>query len=360
MLERLRPRRGDAARVPPDTAHATVVLKTLSGRGRKPAWPPPLLSASLIILAGIAILLYVANGGRVSRAPGGPSLSNTGLPVPRTSSVNTSQSPGGNSAGDGARTGAARARRDSTHGAQTPSVEVAPGSQPKASRPDAASGAAAPAVTTGAAAAEKRPAGTVEPNEPGDAEDHFRRALYYHRSGDFENALMQYTLVLESNEMHVQAHNNLGLLYQGKGSLNEAIREFTKAIGIDPSYAQARNNLGVALLQAGNVDAAIAEFQSLLRADARNVGAMVNLAIALRAARHPGEAQETLIRAISIDGRSAAAHYNLASLYEDAGEFAKALEYYERYLTLAGADEAKRMADVRQRCQILRQRIMQQ
>jgi len=359
MLERLRRQRGDVARVPPDTNHATVVLKTLSGRGRTPVRALRLLSATLIILACVAVLVYVASRGQVSPASGGRPLSKADLPAPRAPGVNTSPSPGRSSAGNGARAGAALDPRHWTRGARTPSVKVATESQPKAGRPGVAGGARAPAVTTAAAAAEKQPAGTGEQNEPGDAEDHFKRALSYHRSGDFENALREYRLVLESSQMHVQAHNNLGLLYQSKGLADEAIREFTMAIGIDPGYAQARNNLGVALLQAGNVDAAIAEFQSLVRTDARNVGAMVNLAIAQRAARRPVEAQETLIKAVSIDGRSAAAHYNLASLYEEAGEFAKALEYYERYLTLAGADEAKRMAEVRQRCQVLRQRIMQ-
>jgi hypothetical protein len=45
--------------------------------------------------------------------------------------------------------------------------------------------------------------------------DHFQLALYYQRSGDFENALLQYRAVLQRDELNGEAHNNLGLLYRG-------------------------------------------------------------------------------------------------------------------------------------------------
>ena len=91
--------------------------------------------------------------------------------------------------------------------------------------------------------------------------DHFKLAIYYQRIGDFENALVQYRAVLETNELNAEAHNNLGVLYQDKGLYDEAIREFQRATFIDPHYDKAHNNLGVALLKSGKTDAAVSEFR---------------------------------------------------------------------------------------------------
>jgi Tfp pilus assembly protein PilF len=356
ILERLRRQRGDPPRVSPDTTHAKVVLDTLSGRRRSRAWHPPVLVASLIILTGLAIL-YSSRFGLVWRAPGRGTTQTTSRPPAVAARADALQPTGRTGSGAGAGKGEPPARHGSVRrGPTRPATAAAAPLQSAATRH--ATGRAVAAPPTSAAGAQSQPA--AEADDLAGAEGHFERALQYQRSGDFENAVSQYKLVLERDQTRVEAHNNLGLLYQGRGALDDAIREFSDAIRIDPTYAQARNNRGVALLQAGNVDAAIADFETVIRADARNAGAMVNLAIAQRAARRPWQAQETLIRTIAADGRSAAAHYNLASLYEAAGEFTRALEYYERYLTLADArDEAKQMADVRQRCALLRQHIRQ-
>ena len=42
------------------------------------------------------------------------------------------------------------------------------------------------------------------------AADDFQLALYYQRSGDFEQALLHYRAALQRDEMNVEAHNNLG------------------------------------------------------------------------------------------------------------------------------------------------------
>jgi Tfp pilus assembly protein PilF len=355
ILERLRPERRDAPRVPTETGDATVVLETLSGRARKRTWQP-LLFTGLVILAGIGIL-YDRHVAPASRGPGREVTQASALQLPRQDAALASQprakdnsavAPGSEQGGSLEPSPRAPVPDPSSESRPTPRPRTVIG----AAVPPEAAG---PTIVTGA-----RPSQTPDGTDPATSEEHFQRALRYQRSGDFDNALAQYRLVLKENQMPVEVHNNLGLLYQGRGSVDEAIQEFSEAIRLDPGYARARNNRGVALLQAGNVSGAIADFEAVVAADARNGGALVNLAIAQRAAGRPSQAQETLIRAISIDPRSAAADYNLASLYEAAGESARALDYYQRYLTLAGADEATRIAEVRRRCDILRQRIIQQ
>ncbi len=194
---------------------------------------------------------------------------------------------------------------------------------------------------------------------PAGEPDHFKLALYYQRTGDFENALVQYRLVLEGNELNPEAHNNLGLLYQDKGLYEEAIREFRRATFIDPRYMTAHNNLGVALLKSGQVDAAIAELKGLAATDPRNVEVLTNLALAQKSNGGAEEARETLQRALSIDNRYAAAHYNLALILEENGEISRAIEHYEKFLASSGAEHASLTGEVRARIQVLKAKTRQ-
>jgi Tfp pilus assembly protein PilF len=174
-------------------------------------------------------------------------------------------------------------------------------------------------------------------------------ALYYHRAGDFENALQHYRALLQRNELNAQAHNNLGLLYQEKNLLQESARELQRAILIEPRNAGARNNYGVTLLMQGKPDEATAQFRSVLALDPQNLDALVNLALAQRAGGQVDVAKETLLSALTIAPRNAAAHYNLGQLYDQTNEPARAVEHYRKFLETVGAEHATRAAAVRAR-----------
>lgn len=174
-------------------------------------------------------------------------------------------------------------------------------------------------------------------------------ALYYHRAGDFENALQHYRALLQRNELNAQAHNNLGLLYQEKNLLQESARELQRALLIEPRNAGAHNNYGVTLLMQGKADEAAAEFRSSLALDARNIDALVNLALAQRTAGQLDIAKETLLNALTIEPRNAPAHYNLGQLYDETHEPARAVEHYRMFLETAAAEHGTRVAAVRAR-----------
>jgi len=178
-------------------------------------------------------------------------------------------------------------------------------------------------------------------------------AIYYHRAGDFENALQHYRALLRRNELDAQAHNNLGLLYQERNLLDESARELQRAIVIEPLNAGTHNNYGVTLLKLGRADEAQAEFAAALKLSPRSVDAIVNLALAQRDARRPDTAKDTLLRALSIEPRNAAAHYNLAQLYDQTNQTASAVDHYGRFLENAGAAYASRIAAVRVRIEVL-------
>jgi hypothetical protein len=132
--------------------------------------------------------------------------------------------------------------------------------------------------------------------------DHFQLALYYQRSGDFENALLQYRAVLQRDELNGEAHNNLGLLYRDKGLYDEAVKEFIRAIAINQGSVKAHNNLGAVYLNQRKHDAAAAEFRT----------------------------------ALGIEPNNAEARYNSALLAEETGDKAGALAHYDAFLRYAG------------------------
>jgi Tfp pilus assembly protein PilF len=197
---------------------------------------------------------------------------------------------------------------------------------------------------------DRRPSNPIAP-------DDFQLALYYQRSGDFEQALMHYKAVLQRDEMSLDAHNNIGNLYMGKGLFVDAEREFRRVTAIQPTYVAAHVNLSAALYQQKRYDEAAAEARAAIGIDARNEDAYVNLGLAQAAAGQTGEARSSLTRALEIDKHNAAAHYNLALQYEKAGEIGLALDHYNLFLQFAGPEQAASFADVRARIQALQTRI---
>jgi Tfp pilus assembly protein PilF len=196
------------------------------------------------------------------------------------------------------------------------------------------------------------PAGSASSRSPAPDADHFHLALYYQRSGDFENALLQYRAVLQRDELNAEAHNNLGLLYRGKGLYDEAAKEFVRAIAINQRYVKAHNNLGVTYLSQRKADAAAAEFQAALSVDPRNVESLVNLSIAQKDAATGDLGRGSLARALEIDPHSAEAHYNLALMADDTGDRALALTHYRAFLQY-GNDHPDLVPQVRARIDIL-------
>jgi tetratricopeptide (TPR) repeat protein len=186
--------------------------------------------------------------------------------------------------------------------------------------------------------------------------DGMRRALYHHRAGEFEQALIAYRALLTQDELNAPAHNNLGMLYQEKNLLDEAGREFQRAVLIDPGYALAHNNNGVTLLRRGQAAAAATAFQTAIALDPRNADAIVNLALAQAAAGQGAQARATLVRALGMSPRHAAAHYNLAVMYDEAGESARAVEHYAIFFDTAEPGQAGYVPQVRTRIEALSKR----
>ncbi len=77
---------------------------------------------------------------------------------------------------------------------------------------------------------------------------------------------------------NVAAYYNRGNAYLAKGNYDQAISDYTKVLEINPDFADAHNNLGYAYSESGMYKEAIDAFKQAIRIDPDDVSAILALA----------------------------------------------------------------------------------
>jgi Flp pilus assembly protein TadD len=147
----------------------------------------------------------------------------------------------------------------------------------------------------------------------------YQRAVATLKSGDENNALIQFQSVAEKAPQLAGPFINMGLIHLRKQRYQDAEQALLQATTVKPNDAVAQNHLGIILREQGKFDKA-------------------------------GQAYQ---QALQIDPNYANAHLNIAVLYDIyLGDLANALQHYEKYQALTdNKDEQvpKWIADVKQR-----------
>lgn len=346
-----RSRKVDGRSTPSRTAQGDAVLATLGyaqSRAQKRYLPAILIAFLILVLAGVgwtALRSYVADRRVPGRRVLAPTMQKPGA-LARPTAPALAAPPN---------VDVSDVQTAIPHSAITNATEVSSVGRRTARRGDVgstaaiANPAALPSISPDRPALVEARMSDAGAKAPSSRDNDLEMALYYHRAGDFANALQLYRALLARDELNAQVHNNLGLLYQERNLLDESSRELRRAVLIEPSNASTRNNYGATLLMLGRLDEAAAEFKTALSLDPRNVDALVNLSLAARKSGQPDVAKETLLRALNLAPKNAAAHYNLGQLYDETNEPARAVEHYRLFLEHAGAEHATRGAAVRAR-----------
>jgi len=147
----------------------------------------------------------------------------------------------------------------------------------------------------------------------------FDRALQAQRAGHNDEALRQWATLAQAHPELGGVHANLGMVQRQAGRHAEAVASLERAVQASPTQARFHNELGIAYRHTGQFDKAQAAYERALALDPNLAAALLNLGI-------------------------------LHDLY--LGNSAKALELYERYLTVAAGGDAavtKWATDLRQR-----------
>ena len=192
----------------------------------------------------------------------------------------------------------------------TPRIARTPEYKPS-NLPPYAQAASAPAAAASAPQVAKAPAAPAPvPEKPVDpitqrAYDEARQAL---AAGRVEQAEKGFKALTQSNPELGGPHANLGLIYRQAGKLDQAQAEFELAVKANPRQPVYFNQLGITYRQQGQF----------------------------------AKAREAYERAIELDPSSATAHLNLGILHDlYLADAARALELYDRYLSLSPEGDAK-------------------
>ena len=90
------------------------------------------------------------------------------------------------------------------------------------------------------------------------------RALQFHQSGEYENAIREYQAFLAVRPDRYDIRSNLGVVYARLGRYREAIDQYQQALKLDRSNPGIRFNLAVAFYKSGRIDLATDELARLL------------------------------------------------------------------------------------------------
>jgi len=135
-------------------------------------------------------------------------------------------------------------------------------------------------------------------------------------------------------------HAMLGRLRMQKKDLPGARRELERSIALDPDLVRGRYDLGTLLLSLGERDAARSQFQAVIDihpGDAQALTALGVMAID-GTEKDPSRAIEFLSQALEQQPDFALALTNLAVAYELTGDWAHAVESYEKAFEAAPPD----------------------
>lgn len=85
--------------------------------------------------------------------------------------------------------------------------------------------------------------------------------LAYHRKGNYDRAIIEYTAALRLNPRFAKALQNRGAAWFSKGDIDRAINDFNQALNINAELAQASYNRGVAWERKGEFKKALADYK---------------------------------------------------------------------------------------------------
>jgi len=130
-----------------------------------------------------------------------------------------------------------------------------------------------------------------------------------------------------------QALGNLGRLYQAHRLLEAALVCYERAHALAPDSFDLVYYLGVLAAGSGDVEAAATAFRHALELRRDDGPALIRLADLELEQGRVGEAELLYVRAAVVDD-SAAVAYGLGRVAEERGEYAQAIEQFQRALTL--------------------------
>ncbi len=172
---------------------------------------------------------------------------------------------------------------------------------------------------------------------PNDAATHVNLGLVYFDQEKLDMAEAEYKEALKIDKNMVGAHTDLAYVYLLQNKLNDAVAEYKQAIQIDPNDGALHNSLGFVYTIQGNNSESIAEYRKSLSINSNNAITHVNLGRVYIEEGRLDEAIAECKAALRIDPSAVLAYFFLGNIYRMQQKYSDAIEFYQRFIKLAGA-----------------------
>lgn len=153
-------------------------------------------------------------------------------------------------------------------------------------------------------------------------------------------------------------HNRLGLIALAQNDVIRAYREFQTAVGLDDELIDAWMNIGAMALSFRDYATAKTAFERVLELKPGWNEAKLSYGVALRGLDQMDAAKAEYEQVLAEEPGNLAAIFNLGVLYQEGEQdYARAIEYYEQYLSETDKPNSERAQEVAQRITNLRDLI---
>lgn len=137
-------------------------------------------------------------------------------------------------------------------------------------------------------------------NSDSGARGFYQLGRYLQGQNRLQQAEDAYRKALALQAGYIDAHSALGAIYSTQGKFDQAIAEFSAILEKKPQLASVYNNLGYTFYLQGNYAAAVTAFDTAIALEPNNPRALNNLALAQEKLGDPEQARLALARATAL------------------------------------------------------------
>lgn len=158
-----------------------------------------------------------------------------------------------------------------------------------------------------------------------DGREHLKKAKALLRKKHYEEALLEFQLILENDPKSVSALLGMGLVFFRQERFEEALIQFRQAKALDPLQPKPYMLEGLVLLRQENFEDAESMFKAVLDLDARSHRALLGLAEIALSRKQYDEALAKLREALRYNPQLLTPRILSAKVYTEQGNLEKAI-----------------------------------
>ena len=152
------------------------------------------------------------------------------------------------------------------------------------------------------------------------------------REGKLEQALQQFGRLLHGNRKDVESRLKIGIIHLQQKSYEDAIQDFTHLLQEEPQYDQALYYLATTYDEKGESEQAIVNLRTISRNSPLWTAAQIRLALIFSKMKDYGSGLEALTEAIAKRPDLPDLYLYAGVLYEDEKKYDEAMKVFDKGL----------------------------